>query len=87
MTMLDSPDNSWQFYAACRDYPADMWFPADNQPWRIVAAKQICRGCPVRTECATAGLTEIHGIWGGQTPPERQRCREELQRRRRLVRR
>ncbi len=82
----DRPDNSWNFYAACRDYSPDIWFPADSQPWRIVAAKRICCECPVKRDCTIAGLSEIHGIWGGLTPPERQRRRWELRSKLRLVR-
>jgi hypothetical protein len=34
------------------------------QPWMVDAA---CRGA----QCAEAGRTEVHGIWGGQAPRDR----------------
>jgi len=85
VTPDNTRDNSWQFYAACRDHAPDLWFPADSQPWRIVAAKQICRDCPVKADCTLAGLDEVYGIWGGLTPPERQRRRRDVRSKLRLV--
>lgn len=35
------------------------------------AAKRVCSGCPVKTECRLAGRSEEHGIWGGVTPNKR----------------
>lgn len=39
-------------------------------------AKKVCMGCQYRIECAEWGIKhEIHGLWGGLTPRERQRMR------------
>jgi WhiB family transcriptional regulator, redox-sensing transcriptional regulator len=40
-------------------------------------AKQVCRGCPVRTECLVYAMeTPVdHGVWGGLTERERRRLR------------
>ncbi|MFC9355225.1 WhiB family transcriptional regulator [Rhodococcus sp. NPDC057014] len=39
------------------------------------AAKQLCRGCPVRARCLNYALDayEPHGIWGGYTEDERRK--------------
>ncbi len=41
---------------------------------RVAAAKALCKGCPVQTECEELGLSltaaERHGIWGGLTEDE-----------------
>lgn len=50
----------------------------------VEAARVICAGCEVRTQCLEAALAadEQHGIWGGLTPEER---RAEVRRRNRGV--
>jgi WhiB family transcriptional regulator, redox-sensing transcriptional regulator len=37
-------------------------------------AKKICKDCPVINECLEYALenNEVHGIWGGMSPKERQ---------------
>ncbi|QSE84899.1 WhiB family transcriptional regulator [Rhodococcus koreensis] len=68
----------WQLSAACRDADPSVFFYADNERGdprssRIRAAKQVCRRCPVRTQCLDHALEarESHGIWGGYTEDER----------------
>jgi WhiB family redox-sensing transcriptional regulator len=56
--------------AACRDADPDALFvqgAAQNQ------AKQVCMGCPVRTECLADALDNQveFGVWGGMTERER----------------
>lgn len=48
----------------------------------IAAAKDICRRCPVRTQCLDhalaledAGVWAVMGIWGGLTQDERRALR------------
>jgi WhiB family redox-sensing transcriptional regulator len=42
---------------------------------REIAAKSVCRTCPVRPECAAHALVarEPYGVWGGFTEAERLR--------------
>jgi WhiB family redox-sensing transcriptional regulator len=66
----------WRDHAACRDADPELFFP-DGDPTsaraQVKAAKQICRGCPVRTTCLNWALTggQQHGIWGGLTEDQR----------------
>ena len=65
----------WRQQAACRDQPTEWWFPdyrtgfGDAHP----RAKRICAACPVREDCLTAGLVELHGYWGGESMRSRAR--------------
>ena len=45
----------------------------------IAEAKSVCRRCPVTEECLAFGdsINDYHGIWGGKTPRERGRKRDE----------
>lgn len=46
----------------------------------IRMAKNLCEGCPVKSECLTYALeaNEPYGIWGGLTANERTRLRRKL---------
>ena len=60
--------------AACIGMPTSMFFPErgdDPGP-----AKAVCRTCPVRQECLTAGGSSP-GIWGGYTDIERRNMRRQ----------
>jgi hypothetical protein len=59
----------WMIDAACRGMDANVFFPAPGT--MATLAKEICAECPVRAQCAEAGRTEVHGIWGGQAPRDR----------------
>ena len=68
----------WQQQAACRGSDTGIFYHLDNERGpsrrrRELQAKQICRGCPVRTECLSWALAnrEPHGVWGGLSPEER----------------
>lgn len=74
----------WQNQAACRNQPADAFFPrerSDGGSDQVRHAKAICRTCPVRRRCLQLALdyendqprVYRHGIWGGLTPRERAR--------------
>lgn len=71
----------------------DIWFPpparsnakikrslSERRRKIIIAeAKSICRRCPVRQACEDHAdqLGDYNGIWGGKTPRERGRKRDE----------
>ena len=69
----------WRDRAACRvlgPRVADaVFFPQQS----YVRARLVCGGCPVRGECLADALaeersrdsTDLHGMRGGLTPPER----------------
>ncbi|RZI86970.1 MAG: WhiB family transcriptional regulator [Microbacterium sp.] len=64
--------------AACRGVQPSVFFSADGErgPTRArreSRARQICRDCPVLTECRDHALTagEPYGIWGGMTERDR----------------
>ena len=63
-------NEDWTSLAQCRGSQPDELFvkgAAQNK------AKQLCGGCPVRTECLAEALdNEIEwGVWGGMTERER----------------
>ena len=70
----------WQRYGACRGQDSGQFFHPDGERGasrlrRELAAKTICRTCPVRAECAAHALAarEPYGVWGGFTEAERLR--------------
>ena len=64
---------SWADRAACRGYDLDLFFSDAAQ--KVLEAKAICGGCPVRATCLAEALraevTPRYGISGGLTPAER----------------
>lgn len=60
----------WRDRAQCVG-KEDLFFDGSREQ----AAKNICRTCPVQTECLAFALRthESYGVWGGKTPQERQR--------------
>lgn len=68
--VLGGVDDSWGERGACRGGDPDALFVQGAEQ---NVAKQICRGCLVRTECLADALdnrTEF-GVWGGMTERER----------------
>jgi WhiB family redox-sensing transcriptional regulator len=70
----------WQRHGACRGRDSAQFFHPDGERGasrarREVAAKAVCRACPVRSECALHALAarEPYGVWGGFTESERLR--------------
>jgi WhiB family redox-sensing transcriptional regulator len=68
----------WQRYGACRGRDSGQFFHPDGERGasrmrREIAAKSICRSCPVRAQCAAHALAsrEPYGVWGGFTETER----------------
>ena len=73
-----APDWRWQDRAACRGEDLMLFFGPDGerQPDREIRerkAKQVCMGCPVRTDCLDYAVTrpERYGTWGGLNEDER----------------
>ena len=60
----------WTPRAACRAAQPDQLFVRGAEQNK---AKQVCQGCPVRTECLAEALdNQIEwGVWGGMTERER----------------
>lgn len=60
----------WASRGACKATEADELFVQGSAQNR---AKQICGGCPVRTECLADALDSRieFGVWGGMTERER----------------
>jgi len=83
------PSQPWAARAACRaGYPEELWWPDGSDGGtptspdaRVLVAREVCRGCPVRAECLDAAQARPEplstanggGIWGGVTGPERRR--------------
>lgn len=70
----------WQLLGACRGKDSAQFFHPDGERGssrsrRELAAKSVCRACPVRAECAAHALSvrEPYGVWGGFTESERLR--------------
>ncbi|KUJ70776.1 hypothetical protein ACZ90_00200 [Streptomyces albus subsp. albus] len=89
--MIFDPERRWQERGACRGHPPEVFFPevGTGQPSRPgtaeartlwEAAKAICRGCPVLSECRRDTLGEEYGIWGGLDQHERYLIRVRLPR-------
>lgn len=69
----------WQDLAACKGMDPTLFFGPEyaetvkEKRDREDAAKEVCAGCPVRTECLEYALQarEAYGIWGAMTELER----------------
>lgn len=68
----------WQTQARCRTMDPGLFFPPDQERGearqrREEYAKQVCRQCPVTTQCASFALLaqEQYGVWGGLSETER----------------
>ena len=50
----------------CWAHDPDLFFA--EQPHEVEAAKAVCVGCPLRSECLAGALDrhEPYGVWGGQ---------------------
>ncbi len=68
-------EQHWRTLAACRGMDPDLFYPTRGEDsWDV---RQVCKGCPVRTECLQFALdnNETFGIWGGTSAKERWRTR------------
>jgi WhiB family redox-sensing transcriptional regulator len=70
----------WQRMGLCRGRDSAQFFHPDGERGasrgrREASAKNVCRACPVRAQCAAQALStrEPYGVWGGFTEAERLR--------------
>ena len=70
----ESP-RAWQARANCMGVDPELFFPERGSSTR--EAKEVCRGCVVRSECLEFAIanSEKFGIWGGMSERERRRVR------------
>jgi len=63
----------WMRNAACRGQGFNTWFPSEDSSVEADAARQVCSGCRVRTDCLDYALAAgiRHGVWGGLSARER----------------
>lgn len=68
-------DPTWRARAACRGADPNLFFPERGES--TAAAKAVCNGCPVASECLDYALDagEKHGIYGGKSEKERRSIR------------
>jgi len=68
------PAGRWVLDAVCTQTDPEIFFP--DKGGNPDPAKQICRTCPVRTQCLEHALTSgVSGVWGGTTYNERLRLK------------
>lgn len=72
----------WQERGACRNADDTLFFHPEGESGaakqqRISAAKDVCAGCSVITQCRDYALAvgEPFGIWGGMSEDEREAAR------------
>lgn len=70
----------WQMRARCRGIDSSVFFAPEGERGRArwareKRAKELCRACPVLTQCRTHALAvaEPFGVWGGLSEIERGR--------------
>lgn len=83
---------TWRQDAECRDLDPNLFFPVGVTGAavdQIAAAKGICAGCPVRSECLEFAITtnQEFGVWGGTSEDERRVLRRKWRARVRAERR
>jgi WhiB family redox-sensing transcriptional regulator len=63
---------TWRNLASCQGSPVDFHSTDESV---MLAAKRICRECPVQPSCLEEALVheEAWGVWAGTSPRERQR--------------
>ena len=75
---LGGVDESWVTAANCLGVDPELFFPGRGESTR--AAKEVCAGCTVRTECLDHAIAvpERFGVWGGLSERERRRYRQKV---------
>jgi WhiB family redox-sensing transcriptional regulator len=70
-------EREW-FGARCAEVDPDLFFEPDEKlrsyekAKRVIAAKRICNGCPLKPKCLNYALNhEVVGVWGGMSEKER----------------
>lgn len=71
-TLTPRPRPDWMDEGACKKR-TDMFFPGEGALDKILAAKAICHGCPVESQCLAYALEwrEEDGVWGGTSGEQR----------------
>jgi WhiB family redox-sensing transcriptional regulator len=62
----------------CMNTDPELWFgDADEGYYYHRQAKKFCQMCPAKKACAEYAIwaPELHGVWGGLLPRERQAIR------------
>ena len=84
VTFEPPPRHPWMDDALCATHGLDLWFPEGNTVHMIEQQRQaleICRQCPVRTECLDYALSlgyGLDGIWGATTSADRKALLRQL---------
>lgn len=67
--------SSWMEYGLCQSPDSPDMYPALSDRGGVDAARATCDGCAVKALCDAYAVAnqELHGIWGGRTPSERER--------------
>ena len=65
---------------ACAGKPVEWFYPSAPRTRRSIinnrAALMLCQECDIRSKCLNYALEfELHGIWGGTLPQEREEIR------------
>lgn len=80
------PKLPWEFdQALCAQVGAELFFQDDRDDKKAGmseidynASKRICNSCIHINDCAEWGVKhEVHGVWGGLTPQDRERVRRD----------
>jgi WhiB family redox-sensing transcriptional regulator len=73
------PNSHWQEDALCAQVDSEIFFPPYYNSPDVKIGKDICRKCPVLTECATWAAEHpadaVFGTWGGRSEWERHKGR------------
>jgi WhiB family redox-sensing transcriptional regulator len=75
------PPPHWRDFAACIEQDLNLFFPISTvgaaAARQVEAAKEVCRACPVQSNCLEWALDvgPEFGIFGGRTEVERRRLR------------
>ncbi|MFJ2675083.1 WhiB family transcriptional regulator [Streptomyces sp. NPDC087525] len=74
-----TPPPSWMASAVCSEVDPDLFHPEKGVS--SAAARRICMGCPVRTDCLDHALTapETQGVWGGMSARQRGQLRRKTE--------
>lgn len=67
--------------AACRGVGSDIFYIENNNEARtyMPTIRRMCGGCPILSECSSYAVwNEMHGVWAGMTPTERQLVRRKV---------
>jgi WhiB family redox-sensing transcriptional regulator len=70
---------NWRLQANCSGMSTLIFFPAHGE---YEKARKICNECEVRIQClqdAMSHETDLHGMFGGLTPPERYALKQKAQ--------